>query len=178
MHISPLQEQLPNVCSWIDKILQQHRDVARPVTSFGFSRLPRYFEPSTLSRAHVVVLDSVPTPPLSALGLPQFSAFENMDADGITYKDVYFLKRQRAMVESLHFHELVHVVQWQLLGPERFILDYALGLAHKGYEDHPFEKMAYGLEDRFCRYETFNVERQVQDDLRHLVPSSLSQAWR
>lgn len=31
--------------------------------------------------------------------------------------------------ESIHFHELVHVVQWSALGVDEFLLTYALGVA-------------------------------------------------
>src|SRR5687767_3467307 len=109
MDVTALQRGLPDLARWIEGIVQRHRSVARTVASLGFRRLSQYFESHTLSRASVVVVDSVPKPPLIALGLPQFAAFEHMDADGITYDDVYFLKRQRALDESLHFHELVHV---------------------------------------------------------------------
>lgn len=166
MHISALQTRLLHVCSWIDEVLQQHRHRARAITSLRFPRLPQYFESTTLSRASVVVLDHVPKPPLTALGLPQFAAFEAMDADGITYKDTYFVRRERAHDESLHFHELVHVIQWQLLGPEQFILSYALALAELGYERNPFEQAAYNLQNRFERHEaTFSVEAAVRHHL-------------
>lgn len=179
MDISTLQVKLPNVSSWVDDIVQQHRHLARPVASLGFRRLPQYFEMGTLSRAFVVVLDAVPQPPLTALGLPQFEAFEHMDADGITYKDVYFVKRARALDESLHFHELVHVVQWQLLSPERFILCYALGLAQGEYSNNPFEQIAYALEDRFARGEgPFSVEPLVRRHLGSTVPKLLDSTSR
>jgi hypothetical protein len=99
-----------------------------------------------------------------------------MDADGITYKDVYFLKQQRAMDESLHFHELVHIVQWQLLGPERFILCYALGLAQHGYVNNPFEQIAERLERRFSRQEAaFSAEPLIKEHLTCTVPALLNQ---
>lgn len=167
MNLYTLQAKLPNVCKWVDGIVQRHRCIARPVLSFGFTRLPEYFESATLRQACVVVLDDLPKPPLTALGLSEFEAFERLDADGITYKDVYFLKRHRAMDESLHFHELVHIVQWQLLGPERFILGYAVGLAQHGYENHPLEQIAYALEGRFVRRDgRFRTEPLVKDHLR------------
>jgi hypothetical protein len=70
------------------------------------------------------------------------------------------------MDESLHFHELVHIVQWQLLGPEQFILSYALALAEFGYSRNPFEEIAYELQDRFARHEPpFPVEAAVKHHL-------------
>src|ERR1035437_3419422 len=87
--------------------------------------------------------------PLSALGLREFADFENQPARGITYLDTYFLWRADATDESLHFHELVHVVQWQVLGPKDFLLLYAAGLAESGYRDCRLEAMAYDHQRRF-----------------------------
>jgi hypothetical protein len=175
MDISALQAKVPNICEWIDATLQRHRHSARPVTSFGFARLRQYFQSQTLSRASVVVLDSLPKPPLTKLGLHQFADFEQMDADGITYKNVYFVKRGRAMDESLHFHELVHVIQWQLLGPEQFTLAYAQGLAQGDYASNPFEKIAHALEGRFYRQKDFfSVEPLVEDHARRAARTLLN----
>ena len=68
---------------------------------------------------------------------------------GITYLDTYFLLPGGADDESLHFHELVHVIQWRVLGPENFLLLYAADLAERGYSDSPLEAMAYGHQQRF-----------------------------
>lgn len=69
--------------------------------------------------------------------------------DGITYKDTFFVRHLHQNTESLHFHELVHVVQWERLGVDNFLLAYAAGLMQFGYHDSPLEKMAYSLQDRF-----------------------------
>ena len=74
-----------------------------------------------MARAKVVFVDKCPVPPVPAIGLTQFADFENMNASGVTYLDTYFALWHEAERESLHFHELVHVVQWQLLGAENFV---------------------------------------------------------
>ena len=66
-------------------------------------------------------------PPLSALGITGFGEFETGNYAGITFLDTYFVQSGEVLRESLHFHELVHVVQWQHLGAERFVMAYALG---------------------------------------------------
>ena len=68
--------------------------------------------------------------------------------DGITFKNTFFL-RQGCASESLHFHEMVHVIQWARLGVEKFLLAYGLGLLAHGYEQSPLEKTAYDLQRRF-----------------------------
>ena len=53
--------------------------------------------------------------------------------------------------EGLYFHELMHVVQWRMLGPERFLAAYADGLEKFGYRNSPLEAMAYDAQAAFAR---------------------------
>jgi len=157
----------PLLIGWIKQTLTDHAGVARSVASFGFLRLSRYFSSELLTSAKVVVVDRVPTPPLSALGATGFEDFENMDAAGITYLDTYFVQKGEAGKESLHFHELIHIVQWRLLGSDGFLAAYADGLARFGYRNSPFEVMAYDMQDRFDTSPMpFNAEQEVADALR------------
>ena len=90
-------------------------------------------------------------PPLSAMGLSRFAEYEHSDYEGITYLDTFFVKRRSAAAERLHFHKLIHVIQWRLLGPEAFLATYAAGLETFGYGNSPLESMAYDAEASFCR---------------------------
>lgn len=168
-----LLEKLPLVLGWIDRTLADHAAAARPVNSYRFPRLPHYYPPALLAEAHVVSMDQVPVPPLATLGLAGFEDFENLGAAGITYRSTYFVRDDAADDESLHFHELVHVVQWRHLGPERFVLAYALGhLRAGGYDTNPLETMAYDLQSRFeDDPRPFAVEPLVQRQLAALVPT-------
>jgi hypothetical protein len=49
--------------------------------------------------------------------------------------DTYFLKRAAADDETLHFHEMIHIVQWRVLGAEFFLAMYAGGLETFGYRN-------------------------------------------
>src|ERR1035438_6923159 len=140
---------LPITLNWIQQTLDAHAHERPAVSSFNLPRLPRYFSEGLLNTASVVFSDRPPVPPLSALGLREFADFESRPARGITYRDTYFLWRADATDESLHFHELVHVVQWQVLGPKDFLLLYAAGLAKSGYHECPLEAMAYEHQRRF-----------------------------
>lgn len=73
-----------------------------------------------------------------------------MSFSGITFKDTFFIQRGLESEESLHFHELVHVVQWARLGIHKFLLAYGLGLHAFGYERSPLETMAFGLQQEFA----------------------------
>ena len=45
----------------------------------------------------------------------------------------FFLKPTQSENENVYFHELIHIIQWRLLGPDRFLLAYANGLECFGY---------------------------------------------
>jgi hypothetical protein len=163
----------PLVFGWIQQTLKAHSGQAKPVGSIGFTRLPRYFTEGLLSSTHIVVVDQVPMPPLSSMGLSQFAAFEHGDFDGITYLDTFFVKRRSASAERLYFHEMIHVVQWRLLGPERFLAIYADGLERFGYRESPLEAMAYDAEESFVRsYQIFDAERLVAEQLNRMSGSA------
>jgi hypothetical protein len=160
------QKSYPLLMAWIEQTLRAHANEARPVASFGFARLPRYFSEALLTSARVVLVDRVPKPPLASMGLARFEEFQRADNDGITFLDTYFVKRSMAAAERLHFHELIHVVQWRLLGPETFLAAYAAGLETFGYWDSPLETMAYKAEASFTRSpEPFEAEKLVAEQL-------------
>ncbi|HYG35017.1 MAG TPA: hypothetical protein VEC99_09550 [Clostridia bacterium] len=157
------QALYPMIIDWVQSTLDEHQDLARPVSSFAFERLSRFYDAGTLANSKVVVLEKVPVPPLSRMGLDRFREFERMSSAGITYLDTYFLRSDHAQDESLHFHELVHVIQWQLLGPEKFLAKYADGLERFGYRNSPLEVMAYDLQRLFETEERpFEVAEEVK----------------
>ena len=161
----------PLVIGWVQRTLRQCAQGARPIDSFGFQRLPDFFDAETLANAKAVAVQKVPVPPLSAMGLDRFADFERMDAAGITYLDTYFLRADEARHESLHFHEMVHTIQWRILGPEEFPAAYADGLERFGYRGSPLEVMAYDLQARFDAHQTpFEVAVEVEAQL-HRKPT-------
>ena len=153
----------PIVLQWLEQTLRQHASATRPVSSLGFNRLPLFYHGAILADSKVVAVQKVPVPPLTAMGLVRFADFERMETAGITYLDTFFVRTDQTWDESLHFHELVHVVQWRILGPERFLWLYADGLERFGYHNSPLEVIAYDLQDRFddgCK--PFDVEAEVR----------------
>jgi hypothetical protein len=159
----------PKLRMWIEKTLALYEESARPVTSMHFVRLPLYFDKHLLETVKFVAVDRVPMPPLAAMGLGRFAAFVQGNVDGITYEDRYFIKQTVVTEEPLHFHELIHVIQWRLLGPAGFLAAYANGLDEFGYENNPLEKMAYEAEASFRRSSAiFDPERFVAEHLGRL----------
>jgi hypothetical protein len=159
----------PAVLRWIRQTIVDHEHSARTVGSRGFKRLRLYFSQELLDTTKVIGISRVPVPPLPSMGLQRFRNFERGDWDGITYLDTIFLKRTKAADEQLYFHELIHVVQWRLLGPERFLKLYADGLEKFGYRDSPLERMAYAAQAEFSRSkQPFDAQAMVLRELRQL----------
>jgi len=156
----------PPLLDWIRATLTTSAPVAQTVTSREFLRLPFYFTEKTLAQTKVVLVDPLPMPPLTSMGLMRFADFEHGNFDGITYIDTVFLKPTQSNNETMYFHELVHVIQWRLLGPNRFLLAYANGLECFGYRESPLEAMAYDAETAFANsMAVFNVEKLVAEKL-------------
>lgn len=139
---------LPQVREWIDQLLATHAGRALAVSTLGFIQLATCFPQELLERAKVVSVERVPFPPVDQFGLPELAAMQQMSFDGITFEDTFFLQQRRAS-EALHFHEMVHVVQWSRLGVDNFLLAYGFGLLSFGYVQSPLEQMAYRLQRDF-----------------------------
>ena len=165
--LADLERTLPQIWEWMRETVARHEHHVVSVERYGFRRLARCFSGPTLQSARVVEVDGlVPRPPLRAMGLSAFADFEDLDLAGITFGQTYFLKRENASQEILHFHELVHVVQWAQLGPLAFLGLYAQGLVEHGYADSPLEQMAYRLQGRFMQQEDcFDAESETIREL-------------
>jgi len=168
--IRKFHSALPGVKNWIEDLLEKHNSEATAVSTHGFQRLPQYFPDNLLEGTKAVTIPKVPFPPLSHFGLEEFSALENMPLAGITYNDTFFV-HERCKTESLFFHELVHVVQWERLGVDNFLLLYGVGLMQFGYEDSPLEQMAYSLQKRFD-------QGNVPENLVGFIHQETDAIWR
>jgi hypothetical protein len=174
MQTHEILARLPAVQDWIDDLVARNRPHARPVATLEFKRLGDFYSAETLQRAQCVVTHTIPVPPLTKLGLSGFEDFENGSPLGITYGDLYFVRAWRFSDESLHFHELVHTIQWNHLGSAKFLAEYARGYLNAGgYENNPLEQIAFALQQRFEGGERgFQVEPLVLKHLREIVGSS------
>ena len=149
MSIDEFKDKVPAVRSWIIDLLSRTQAHGRPVAEYNFLNLPRFYPFQILSAAKVVVVDQLPLIPLSSMGLGQFAEFQKGDYAGITYGNTYFVVSKYIHDEALHFHELIHVIQWAHLGVDKFLLLYGLGLLQFGYRNSPLEEMAYRYQSLF-----------------------------
>jgi hypothetical protein len=143
-----LQRALPQVEQWVKELHTRHALEAVPVGEMGFQRLESYLPVDLLQRARAVTIPRIPFPPVSAYGLPEFEQLAQIPMAGITFDDMYFVHPAHAS-EGVHFHELVHVIQWGALGVRTFLVTYAVGIAQYGYVESPLEAVAYDLQARF-----------------------------
>lgn len=135
--------------NWIDEtnlaFSAQRQSCASFQTSFA-----GFYSPDFLRNAYFVAVDDIPKPDFPDLRQIGMGDFIDMPLDGITYKNTYFLRKQLEQNLRLHFHELVHVVQWNLLGAKNFIKRYILEIQQNGYKKAPLEKMAYSLDQHYA----------------------------
>ena len=169
--ISKFHAVLPEVRKWIEGLLEKYAANSVSVNSLGFSRLSQHFPDNILEQANVVIVPKVPFPPLGRLGLPELSFMEQMSLSGITYVDTCFIHHLHRTEESLHFHELVHVVQWNRLGADNFLLAYGVGIVQSGYEQSRLEQMAYSLQGAFDR-------DSLPDNLIEFVQKETDTIWQ
>lgn len=166
---------LPLGAWWVGRIARRHGALARGPLELGFERLPKYFSPELLARARVVPADPVPMPPLARLAMRFMAQGAIVEPAGITYNNVYFVAPELMNDESLHFHELIHVIQWEALGLEAFLLAYLKGYLEHGYENCPLEEMAYRHQ---ARYESggpaYDAEAEVRKEIAARIRPSIS----
>jgi hypothetical protein len=94
---------------------------------------------------------------------------ETMPLAGVTYKETFFVATGQQR-DSLYFHELVHVVQWDRLGVDNFLYAYAIGLLQHGYQQSPLEQMAFQLQVRFD-------QRRVPENLVEFINEETDGVW-
>ena len=155
------QNQLKTISDWISTTIDANKTNKIPMGDLSFDRIPKYFSKELLNDSFVVYCDELPIPPLKIFELDQYSEMESRDFTGITYKNHFFIKERGRTNEILHFHEMIHLVQWKYLGLEKFLLCYAHGLLNFGYRNSPIENMAYNHQDKFEAGDQYNAEKEV-----------------
>jgi hypothetical protein len=127
---------------------------AQPLSPSQVARLSPYFETELLQSVRVCQ--------------PDASSLANRPFPGLRWVSAitlgHLIATRQPMSDSLLFHELVHVAQFQLLGIQDFSRLYVRGfLATGSYESIPLEVCAYTLEARFSlQKEAFSVREEVE----------------
>jgi hypothetical protein len=156
--------------AWVEQTLHENVHRMVPVTTLALRRLANHFPADALGRAKVVVVEAIPVPPIAEAGLDEVNFPNESLLGGITLVDTYFIRESNAR-ESLHFHEMVHVLQWERLGIANFLRAYGIGLIEFGYIDNPLEGIAYSLQEQFDG-------DLLTDSVAHIVNAQTDEYWR
>jgi len=167
----PTAQQIAQAVEWVSSTLRSQRErywpLARPLSRRQMDLLAPYFSASLLERIRVAELHGarVPLPEfyaqIRALGfdnLPQISHMESLSfLDVIVFNETF---SERGL-----FHALVHTVQIEVLGLERYAeLWVQAFLKTHAHFTVPLEVQAFSLASRFLRpvREWFSVEDEVR----------------
>lgn len=136
--------------TWIDSINTEYQSQRKSCSIFS-SEFSGFYSERFLEDSYFVVVDNIPKPNFPELREAGLGDFIDLEVNGITYKNTYYVHPHCVGELRLHFHELVHVVQWRLLGAHSFINRYISEIQSHGYDDAPLEKMAYSLDGYFSQ---------------------------
>ncbi|MBW1797384.1 MAG: DUF4157 domain-containing protein [Deltaproteobacteria bacterium] len=177
-----LQFFIENGIRWVESQRDAHRSCARDLTKTEKFTLAPFFDTNILNLAKIKMVPVIENPgfysELEDMEIPGILDFSF--AAGITFKDTIVVSqrylRHRSPTTALIFHELVHVVQYQLLHVQEFIERYIAGWAENGfdYSAIPLEAEAYRLGHRFEKNpgQTFSVIAEVRRSLGVKVQST------
>jgi hypothetical protein len=155
-----------DVKKWIRQMLAEHEAQMQPVAAAQITKLEAYYPNDLLQRVQRVIVDRCPVPPLAKIGIPQLTEIENWDFKGIPWENTIFIRRELASWAAVHFHELLHIVQWECLGTDRYLTAWAIGTITRGYRDNPLEEMAFRHQLRFETEDTpFDVVKEVAAEI-------------
>lgn len=148
---------IENGLAWVQEQRDRHRPDALALKPQERQVFEPFFEAEVLDEVRFKSVPRIENPGfyrlLAAMGRPlplDFAA-----SHGITFGDTVLLSERYLQSDasrlSLLFHEMVHVVQYGLLGMEGFLRVYVTGWAENGFEYRaiPLERDAYDLQDRF-----------------------------
>ena len=138
------------VDTWIDAINEKYQSQRKSCSIFK-SEFSGFYTEQLLDDSYFVVVKEIPKPDFPELREAGLGDFMNMNVNGITYKNIYYVNPRCAGELRLHFHELVHVIQWKLLGAHGFISRYISEIQNHGYNNAPLEEMAYVLDKHYSR---------------------------
>jgi len=162
--------------AWVDEQRVLLLPEARQLTSAEKTKFGGYFEDRILSSVHVVTVDRFENPQfydeLTQSGLP--IPLDLNQAIGLALVDCILIHKQlwaypESAISTI-FHELVHIVQADILGMRKHIELYADSLMQNNLQYHSvfFEKQAYRLTGRFdSREPLFSVNVVVRQELKH-----------
>jgi hypothetical protein len=160
-----------NAGHWIESQRAQHRVHAAPLPDTTVAALGGFFEQETLDRARIRHVVSIDNPPFYR----EFEeAGESFPLDfkvwaAITFGDVILVNSEQVPGPPSHsvvFHEMVHVVQYDVLGIHEFARRYVEPFIQNrfNYMSIPLETVAFDLQGRFeeSSGDRFSAEAEIR----------------
>ena len=160
---------------WVISQRDKYRLNARPLSSYEMQKMARFFPIATFFNVKIIEVPIIENPPfyskLQNVEIPHTIDYSKMQ--GITFVDTILISQARYPKAHewlpLIFHELVHVVQYQLLGIDVFVEQYIKGFIEQGfrYENIFLESHAYELQNRYMTAPSmsFPVVEEVRRNL-------------
>jgi hypothetical protein len=165
------EPQLAEAANCVSSYLREQREhyaaVAAPLSAHQRAVMGPYFSATLLDQIRVAELKGarMPAPAFyekaKALGFDNLPQITHMDS--LTFLDVIVFND--SITERALFHGLVHAVQFQVLGLDRYVDLFVRCFANtKFHFTVPLEAHAFSLESRFARPVAgrFSVEEQVR----------------
>ncbi len=165
---------------WVKEQRQAFRSRGRALPAAARAQFLPFFEEPLLQEVRLVAVPALENPgfledyreDLSEKAIPLLD-FSSMAA--ITFVDTILVVEAflREPPGGLIFHELVHAVQYDLLGPDKFVELYILGWVNQGfnYAAIPLEMDAYELQNRYEAdpADPFSVNAEVSRSLELMM---------
>lgn len=165
------EEQISHATERVLAYLREQRDrhyaAGEPLSAELKSLMQPFFSPGILDRVRVVELGGARLSNPSfyseakALGIANLPQVTHMAS--LTFVDVVVFNER--ITERDLFHGLVHAVQFQILGPERYTRAFVDGfLRTNSHFTVPLEAHTFAMESKFVQNpaEGFSVEEQVR----------------
>jgi hypothetical protein len=142
---------------WIESQRAMHRPNSMVLPESARLEFAPFFESETIDRVRIKIVPVIENPDfyttLTSRGISIPLDFSNMS--GITFVDTILFSQKLIPAGwpslPLLFHELVHVVQYEVLGLETFTQRYVRGWFEneQDYRSIPLERDANGLQRRY-----------------------------
>jgi len=169
-HPAPTEEQIAQAIDWLSSCLRAGRErylpQSQPLSSQQAAMLSPYFPEALLNRIRIAELDGARVPAPQFLNQVRAMGFDNLPdlphMESLTFIDVVVFNER--FIERALFHSLVHSVQIQAVGLERYAELWVRGfLKTRAHFTVPLEVHAFSLASRFARTEPekFSVEDEV-----------------
>jgi hypothetical protein len=164
-------KQILQAVEYVSSYLREQRELylpsAAPLSEQHQAVMRPYFSPTLLEQVKVVELHGarLPNPPFyaeaKALGFVSLPDITHMSS--LTFLDVLVFNEE--LTPRSLFHALVHAVQFQILGLERYTELFVHSFVNTRFHFRvPLEAHVFFLESKFARpaTESFSVEDQVR----------------